>query len=47
MSATQRLKQLLMVTGLLTLLGVAAMIGLVAYLWWDSRDVAAEVPEPE
>lgn len=47
MSATQRLKQLLMITGLLTLLGVAAVVGLVAYLWWDSRDVTTDIPEPE
>lgn len=47
MSAKTRVKQLLMVTGLLTLLGVAAMGGLVAYLWWDSKDVTTDVPEPE
>jgi hypothetical protein len=45
MSATTRLKQILMVTGLLALLAAAAMAGLVAYLWWDSRDVTVESPE--
>jgi hypothetical protein len=45
MSATSRFKQLLMVTGLLTLLAVAAMAGLIAYLWWDSTDATADIPE--
>jgi len=45
MSVTTRFKQLLMVTGLLTLLGAAAMAGLVAYLWWDSKNATAEIPE--
>jgi hypothetical protein len=45
MSATTRFKQLLMVTGLLTLFAVAAMAGLIAYLWWDSRDATLDVAE--
>jgi len=45
MSATTRFKQLLMVTGLLTLLAVVAMAGLVAYLWWDSKTATADIPE--
>jgi len=45
MSATARFKQLLMVTGLLTLLAVAAMASLVAYLWWDSKTATADIPE--
>jgi len=34
-----------MVTGLLTVLGVASMIGLVAYLWWDSKEATADIPD--
>lgn len=46
MSAKTRLEQLLMVTGLLTLLAVAAVVGLVAYLWWDSKTATGDVPDP-
>jgi len=45
MSGTSRFKQLPMVTGLLTLLAAAAMAGLVAYLWWDSKTATADIPE--
>ncbi len=40
-----RFKQLLMITGLLTLLAVTAMAGLIAYLWLDSRDTTVDVSE--
>ena len=41
--AATRLKQLLMGIGLLTVLGVLAAVGLVAYLWWDAETTAAEI----
>lgn len=39
MSAGKRIKQVLMATGLLTVLAIAALVGVAAYLWWDTRDV--------
>lgn len=43
MSTVKRVKQLLMVTGLLTILAVIAMAGVAVYLWWDTRDGVDEV----
>lgn len=40
---SKRLKQVLMGIGLLTVLGVLAMAGLIAYLWWDAKDAMEEV----
>lgn len=37
MSFGTRFKQLVMVTGLLTILAVTALVGIVVYLWWDTR----------
>lgn len=42
MSLGTRLKQLVMVTGALTLLAVTALIGIIVYLWWDTRNESAE-----
>lgn len=42
MSLGTRLKQLVMVTGLLTLLAVTALVGIVVYLWWDTRGESAD-----
>jgi len=42
MPATDRLKQVLMGIGLMTVLGMLAVGGLIAYLWWDTQDVTVE-----
>jgi hypothetical protein len=41
--SAQRLKQVLMGIGLLTVIGVLAMVGLVAYVWWDTRTEMAGI----
>lgn len=42
MSAAKRTKQALLLVGLLTVVGALAMVGVVAYLWWDARGEAEE-----
>ncbi len=42
MSLGTRLKQLVMVTGALTLLAVTALVGIVVYLWLDTRSDQAD-----
>lgn len=42
MSLGTRFKQLVMVTGVLTLLAVTALVGIVVYLWWDTRGEPAD-----
>jgi len=38
-----RVKQFLLGIGLLTVLGTLALLGLVAYLWWDAGRQAAAI----
>lgn len=47
MSAGKRIQQVLMATGLLTILAITAVIGVVAYLWWDTRDVPEYEAAPD
>lgn len=46
MGVGTRLKQLVMVTGVLTLLAGVAMLAVAVYLWWDSRQPSAGVDTP-
>jgi uncharacterized membrane protein len=42
MGVRNSLERLLMYTGFVTLVGVAAVVGLVAYLWVESKKPPAE-----
>lgn len=43
MSTVKRVKQLLMVTGLLTIFAVIATAGVAVYLWWDTKGGTDEI----
>lgn len=41
--SADRIKQVLMGIGLLTVIGALAMAGLIAYLWWDAGRQTADI----
>lgn len=41
--STDRIKQVLMGIGLLTVLGILTLAGVVAYLWWDAERQMADI----